>query len=119
MVMRGKRKYLAGKESMAKPYNSTAVTEVLVAITSALYRTGTYPFTEDAFDAWQTTILRMMERMSDQLSREDGTNERTYGVVVLEPDMVSYEDMMSQFRRLLDEGIFKYPPASTWMNNNR
>lgn len=113
MVMRGKRKYLAGKESMAKPYNSTAVTEVLVAITSALYRTGTYPFTEDAFDAWQTTILRMMEQMSEQLDREDGP------VKVIEYGVPSYEDMMNQFRRLLDEGIFKYPPASTWMNNNR
>lgn len=98
---------------MAKPYNSTAVIEVLVAITSTLYRTGTYPFTDEAFDEWQTNLLVMMEQMSDQLDREDGP------VTVIEYGVPRYEALMDKFQRLLNEGIFKYPPASTWMNKNR
>lgn len=97
---------------MAKPYNSTCVTEVLVAITSRLFRIGTYPFTEEEFDEWQSNILRLVERMSIQLDREDVWQNA-------DPDMADYEELMNQFQRLLDEGIYKYPPASTWMTNNR
>lgn len=92
---------------MAKPYNSTAVVEVLVAITSRLYRTRVTPFNDEYFDQWQVSVLNLVERMSDQLTREDGWNNET-AVVVREPDMVSYEDMMDEFQTLIAAGIPKW-----------
>lgn len=86
---------------MAQPYNSTAMMEVLVAITSRLYYARVTPFTEDDFDAWQSQVLRLVRDMSRALDNEDGV----HGVTVLEPDQPRYEDMMDEFRDLLKAGI--------------
>lgn len=100
---------------MATPLNFTSVMEVLVAITSRLYRTGTYPYADKAFDEWQERILRLVEAMSVRLDKEEGFQP----VTVLEADDPSYEEMMDQLQTLLDEGIQQYQPSILWMNINR
>lgn len=93
---------------MAKPYNPTAVMEVLVAITSRLYHARVTPFNDEYFDQWQVSVFKLVERMSVQLTREDDWHNETAPVAVREPDEVPYETLMDEFKTLIAAGIPKW-----------
>jgi len=88
---------------MGKRYNSTAVMEVLVVITSRLYFTGT-PFSEEDFDEWQSRLLGLVREMSDQLDKED-VADAINAEIVLKNGMRSYEDLLHEFSELVRTGI--------------